>query len=94
MANQQGKAAKGKNAKGKNALIFHDVFLNSIKNNGRLYELGLAMQVNLRTGNLLKDAELGLPMFLKGKLKLLPSKIKGTDEIKKIFAAAKQMEAE
>lgn len=89
MANQQGKAVKGKNA-----LIFHDVFLNSIKNNGRLYELGLAMQVNLRTGNLFKDAELGLPMFLKGKLKLLPSKIKGTDEIKKIFAAAKQMEAE
>lgn len=85
---------RGTTAKGKNALIFHEVFLNSVKNNGRLYELGLAMQVNLKTGNLFKDAELGLPMFLKGKLKLLPHKIKGTDEINKIFAAAKQMEAE
>jgi heterodisulfide reductase subunit C len=65
--------------------------MNSIKNHGRLYEVGLALGLNLGTGNLMQDTDLGLPMFLKGKLSLLPHNVKGTGEIKKLYDYAKKI---
>ncbi len=76
---------------GRNANIFHDVFLGSIKRYGRLYELGLAIQLNLKTGNLFKDAQYSWPMFSKGKLKLFPESINGLNQINKIYQAAREM---
>lgn len=72
--------------------LFNDIFLKLIKTFGRMYEPGLLMGHNLLSGNLLKDMEKGPSMFLKGKLSLLPTKIKGLDEIKEIFRKVEEME--
>ncbi|MDD2511013.1 MAG: 4Fe-4S dicluster domain-containing protein [Syntrophomonas sp.] len=68
--------------------VFNRAFLSGVKNFGRTYEAGLLLQHNLLTGQLFKDAELGLPMMQKGKLSFFPEKIKGREAIKKIFERA------
>lgn len=82
---------KGIVGKGKNMHVFHTTFMNSIKNHGRLYEVGLALGLNLGTGNLLQDTDIGVPMFFKGKLNLLPHNVKGFNEIKKLYDYAKKI---
>jgi len=66
--------------------VFHQSFLDSIKHWGRAYEVGLIAGYKLRSGDFLGDMKLGMKMFGKGKLGLLPHSIKGKAEIKKIFS--------
>jgi heterodisulfide reductase subunit C len=72
----------------------NDVFLDEIRKRGRVHELSLILGLKRRTGGLFKldrdEIRLGLGMFLHGKLKLLPTKIKDNDTIKKIFARLEQ----
>lgn len=85
----------GKTAKVKGEVNFHDCFNKSVLRWGRVYELGLVVGLKLGgTGQLLDDAELGLPMFMRGKLDLLPPKIKGAKDIQKIAEAIKRLEGE
>jgi len=67
----------------------NEVFLNEIRKRGRVHELSLVIDLKRRTGGLFKidpdEIRLGFDMFRHGKLKLLPTKIKGTDAMKKIF---------
>jgi len=76
---------KGISGKGKNMHVFYTTFMNSVKNNGRLYEIGLALGLNFGTRNLTQDTDIGLPMFMKGKISVFPHKIKGIDEIRKLY---------
>ena len=78
----------------KKVAAFNKAFLNGVRNFGKAYEAGLLMQYNLTTGQLLKDAGLGLPMMKRGKVSMLPHSIKGKDEIKKIFDRSKQLGGE
>ena len=75
---------------------FHSAFLSSIKELGRVHELGMVRQYKIRSGgifkdvrSLIRDARLGWKMFKKGKLKLSPDKIEGVKDIKAIFQKAK-----
>jgi heterodisulfide reductase subunit C len=43
---------------------------------------------------LFKDMELGLPMMKRGKVEMLPHKIKGSDEVKQIFDRVAKMGGE
>jgi len=72
----------------KNIDAFHDVFLHSVKNNGRVYEVGLILGRNFKTGKILRDATYGLPYLLKGKIDLFPGHIKNKEEMKQIFERA------
>ena len=71
--------------------LFHSTFLDGIKSKGRVHELTLILCYMLTSGDifkfnkLLKDMILGLKMFLRGKLVILPGKIKGVVEVKRIF---------
>lgn len=68
--------------------LFDNLFIDSVKNNGRWYEAGVSGTFMLRTkglGGVLGYAPMGLELFKKGKLSILPHKIKGTKEIKRIF---------
>ncbi len=67
--------------------VFHSVFLNTIKSKGRIHELSLILQFKLKTRDFFKDAGLGLKMFSKGKIKLLPSRFGAGKEIQEIFNA-------
>jgi heterodisulfide reductase subunit C len=70
--------------------IFHDTFLGSIRLWGRSHELSMLLLLKLRTRDIFSDLGLGLKMMLKGKLKLLPPKVKGKQEVKDIFARTKE----
>lgn len=65
---------------------FHSSFLGSIEHWGRAYEVGLIAAYKLRTRDYTGDMNLGVKMFTKGKLSLMPHSIKGKAEIKKIFS--------
>ena len=71
----------------KNIKAFHRAFLEQVRTNGRLHEMGLVMEYKLRSGDLMKDATNAAPMFSRGKLSLRPHRIKGIDEMKRIFEA-------
>jgi hypothetical protein len=79
--------------------VFHQAFLNSIKKSGRVHELTMigdftrksgGIREKLKTGEWKNDLKLGVKMFLRGKLKLLPSRSKGVKEIKRLFELAKE----
>ena len=69
----------------KDIKLFYDSFLESVKQYGRMFEMGIIMNYKLRSGHLFGDAELGPTMMSKGKIHLLPKKIKGADKVAKIF---------
>jgi heterodisulfide reductase subunit C len=66
--------------------IFHQSFLDSVKNWGRAFEVGLLAGYKLRSGDLMGDMKLGLEMFKRGKLRIIPHTIKEKSEIREIFS--------
>ena len=77
--------------------VFHKAFLNSIKKKGRVHELTMIQQYNQESGDLMEkvktgtwkdDVKLGMKMFFRGKLKLLPPKCTGVKEVQKLFEQA------
>ncbi|MGE5399478.1 MAG: 4Fe-4S dicluster domain-containing protein [Ignavibacteriales bacterium] len=64
---------------------FSGAFLDSVKSNGRLFELGMTIKFNLVNMTPLKDAGFGPLMLSKGKLSLIPDRIRNRDKIKNIF---------
>ena len=69
----------------KDVLTFHKQFLAEVKRHGRIHEMGMLARYKVLSGQLFNDMPLGMKMFMKGKLAIAPTKIKGVDEIKKIF---------
>jgi len=67
---------------------FNRTFLQNVRALGRQYDLGLILLLKLKTRDLFSDLTLGIRMFLKGKLKLLPHKIEDSKGIKAIFQKA------
>lgn len=67
-------------------VAFHRSFLQSVKQTGRLYEIGLVAGFKMRTLRLLQDVKLVPSMLQKGKLNLLPESVKDKKKMKKIFA--------
>ncbi|MFU8855881.1 MAG: heterodisulfide reductase-related iron-sulfur binding cluster [Deferrisomatales bacterium] len=53
--------------------LFHKIFLKDAKIFGRVYELGLMGAMNLLSGHWFQDMDLGVAMFKKSKISLLPS---------------------
>ena len=77
---------EGVPAKEKNIHLFHEAFIQSVRRGGRAHEVTMLMEYMLRSRDLMADSLFpGMILFLKGKFPLLPSFIKGKDEIKKIF---------
>ena len=64
--------ARGIPAKVPGVALFNKVFLRNVDIIGRAYELGLILELNLRTGQPFKDAAMGLEMIGKGKVSLTP----------------------
>jgi heterodisulfide reductase subunit C len=76
---------EGISGKEKTAPVYHRVFLKSVRQRGKPYELGMLIELKLRTKDFFSDLGMGIKMLLKGKLSLLPGRIKGYREIKDIF---------
>lgn len=73
-------------------LAFHRAFLGTIGGRGRLYELELIARYKLATGHLLQDVALAPAMFAKGKIGLLPHRVRDR-ATSRIFAATREAEA-
>ena len=67
----------------KDVHTFYDSFLTSVRNHGRIFELEILARYNLKSGHLLTDADLG-PKVMK-QLHFLPKRIKGREDIARIF---------
>jgi len=63
----------------------HEAFLDSIRTWGRLHELSMILQHKITSRDLLSNLDMGLVMFLKGKIHPLPTPIQGRDQVKKLF---------
>jgi len=73
-------------AKEKNIHLFHEAFIQSVRRGGRAHEVTMLMDYVLRSRDLMADSLIpGMMLFLKGKFPLLPSFVKGKQEIKRIF---------
>ena len=79
--------------------VFHKAFLNAIKKKGRVHELTMIQQYNQESGDLMEkmktgtwkdDVKLGVKMFVRGKLKLIPPKCTGVKEVQKLFEQAEE----
>jgi len=63
-----------------------------VKRFGRVYELGLALLVNMRMLTPFKDIDMAFPMLMKGKLKPLPHKSEGVKELRKVMEKIRELE--
>lgn len=81
MARQEGKTQQGRSV-----VLFNDLFLQSVRRHGRVFEFGIAAGFNLRRGKPFLDAELGKFMLTRGKLRLTAERIKGAKEIRRLFS--------
>ncbi len=72
---------------------FHQSFLEQIRTNGRLSEVGLVMQYKLRGGGLLQDVTTAPAMLRRGKLPLRPQRIAGVADVRRLMAACKRERA-
>jgi heterodisulfide reductase subunit C2 len=69
----------------KRIAAFHKSFLRSVRRWGRTYEVGMLAAYKSRSGDLFSDLGLGWQMLRRGKLHLLPRKIKGRKKVKAMF---------
>lgn len=76
---------KGQTRTEPKVVAFHKSFLGSIRNHGRVFEMGMLTGYMLRSGDLFSRIGLGLEMFKRGKIKLLPERIRGTREVRAMF---------
>ena len=72
---------------------FYKTGLSIIKNFGIMYETGVAGLLSLKTRNLGRDISIGLRMFKKGKLDVLPH-FQNSREMKKLFKKVAKKEQE
>ena len=81
------------NRKAKNIIAFHKSFLNSIRFTGRLFEFGLILDYKRQSLNLTQDMALAPRMISRGKLHFIPTMIKGTAQMARIFKKTSKNEA-
>lgn len=79
---------KGVKSSQKQVPIFHSTFLSNVKLLGRMHEISLALGYSLRSEGIkgiLKQTGLGMNMMRKGKMKIIPERLRAGKEVKEIF---------
>lgn len=72
--------------------IFVNTFLKNLSWFGRLYEAALVAAYNLKSGHLTKDFDKAPEMVLKGRIRLLPPRVKGAGKIRSIMKRVEEIE--
>jgi heterodisulfide reductase subunit C2 len=68
-----------------NVEVFDKLFLQSVHDRGRVSELRLMLRYNFRTGGNTDQAELGLKLLRRGKLRLLAAHVRDRKSVKRLF---------
>jgi len=76
----------------RNIRAFHQSFLDQVRSNGRLFETGFVMQYKLRSGAVFQDAGNAPAMLRRGKLGLRADRIRGSEEMRRIFRLCEEAE--
>ena len=66
-------------------VILHEEFVRNVKIWGRLHEISFFIPHMLRSLDLFSNLQSGVTLMLKGKLPLVPKRIRGIAEIRKVF---------
>ncbi len=66
-------------------VLFHQEFVESIRRMGRVHEATILASYKLKSRDFTTDLGPGMKLFLKGKIPLFPSRVKGIEEIRNIF---------
>lgn len=77
----------------KNVPVFHDAFLSSMKRFGRVHEASMAVTYALKSNGLkglFGQAGMGIDMFKKGKVKILPGRLRANKQVRNIFKATER----
>lgn len=72
----------------KNVPIFHATFLSPIRRYGRVHEAEMGIVYALRSEGLrglIHQARMGLDMFARGKISILPVRLRGRKQVREIF---------
>jgi len=82
LANQQGFRVKGTRTP-----AMYRSFVSSIKGNGRVHEFGMMFRYYLTTNPLaaLKMLPVGLKLFLRKRMPLIPKRVKGKEDLSKLI---------
>ena len=67
-------------------LVLHRQFLASIRLFGRVHELSMLALYKVLSGDLFTDLDLGVRMLVKGKIPILPGRIRRIKDIRSLFA--------
>ena len=78
----------GGNLFGRRFGCFNQIFLDAVRERGRIFELGLMLGFKLRTKRLFEDVDKAPMMLLKGKLPLSAPRVAGKDEREALFGRA------
>jgi len=65
---------------------FYEIMLSDIRNNGRISETLMMARFNFATRRYFSNADLGMKLFFKGKLKLFGPKTKNLNSLRALFA--------
>lgn len=69
----------------KDTWLFDSLFLESVRKHGRLHEIETIMKYKLEKKDFFSDTKMGMGMFLKGRIGILPHNIKDREGLKEIF---------
>lgn len=72
--------------------VFHKAFLDQVRAHGRLFEMGLIMAFKTRGGPMFADVTTTPGVLARGKLGLAPHRVKGLEEVRRIFEACSSMD--
>jgi heterodisulfide reductase subunit C len=69
-----------------NVELFNALFLKSVHARGRISELPLSLEYNIRTRRYMNDVDLGKKLLRRGKLKLLPLWVRDRKRVRALFS--------
>jgi heterodisulfide reductase subunit C len=72
-------------AQNKDVWVFDELFLDSVRKHGRLYEIEAMMRYMLSKRDLFSNTRVGMDMMRKGRINILPHNIKDKKGMKEIY---------
>jgi heterodisulfide reductase subunit C2 len=73
------------NTKESQVPAFHSIFMKTIRMFGRVHELSLIGLYKMKTKTYFNDMELGMQMFKKGRIHIMPHRSSHLSEVKEVF---------
>ncbi len=78
-------AVRERMAKDKDVWMFDELFVDSVRKHGRLYELEAMRRYMLQKRDLFSNTRVGMDMMKKGRINILPHNIKDKKGMKEIY---------